>query len=118
MARLAYRYYSLARNDPATKTDLVAARDLFEQYFAMPEVKALPENHANRRAYSRVAGDVWYRIAEQSTGDDAKKAYQKALQFDPNYGPARSAPACAMSSCGWFSTSIATWSPGRSPTLR
>lgn len=81
VARLAYRYYSLARNDPATKTDLAASRDLFEQYFAMPEVKALPENHANRRAYSRVAGDVWYRLAEQATGDDAKKAYQKALVY-------------------------------------
>lgn len=81
VARLAYRYYSLARNDPATKTDLAMARDLFEQYFAMPEVKALPENHANRRAYSRVAGDVWYRIAEQASGDDAKKAYQKALVY-------------------------------------
>ncbi|MBL9086053.1 MAG: tetratricopeptide repeat protein, partial [Planctomycetia bacterium] len=81
VGRLAYRYYLLARNDPATKTDLVAARDLFEQYFAMPEVKALPEHHQNRRTYARITGDVWYRLAEQATGDDAKKAYQKALVY-------------------------------------
>jgi len=82
VARLAYRYYSLARNDPASTTDLASARDLFEQYFAAPEVKALPESHANRRAYSRITGDVWYRLAEQApTPDEAKTAYQKALVY-------------------------------------
>lgn len=82
LGSLAYRYYLLAKNDPTSTNDLAKARDLFEAYFALPDVKALPETHQNKRIYSRIAGDIWYRLAEQAAAaDEARLAYQKALVY-------------------------------------
>ncbi|MCC7136884.1 MAG: hypothetical protein IT460_00475 [Planctomycetes bacterium] len=82
VADLAFKYFRLARQNGGTASDWETSRDLFEQYFAFPEVKALPDSDKNKRAFGRYAGEVWYHLAE--TGADAaavQKAYQKALVY-------------------------------------
>jgi hypothetical protein len=82
VADLASRYWRLARIDPTTKDDLENARDLYEVYFASPEVAGYPENHAGKRAHQRAAGEIWYRIADKTKDpEQARTAYQKALAY-------------------------------------